>query len=54
MYSNMSHANSDSFHFPFPFWTPFVSFSSLIAISYCTFYSLLNNMGLLKLIYIKI
>ena len=44
MYSIMTSANSDSFSSSFPFWTPFISFSSLIAVAE-TSKTMLNNSG---------
>ena len=43
MYSIMSSANSESY-ISFPIWIPFISFSSLIAVSR-TFTTMLNNRG---------
>ena len=44
MYSIMSPANSEGFNFSFPIWIPFISFSSLIAVSK-TSKTMLNNSG---------
>ena len=35
VYYHLLSANSDSFTFYFPIWTPFISFSSLISLSMC-------------------
>ena len=43
-YSIMTSANSDSFTSYFPIWIPFISFSSLIAVS-MTSKTMLNNSG---------
>ena len=44
IYSIMSSANSDSFTYPFTIWIPFVSFSSLIAVTR-TSKTMLNKSG---------
>ena len=44
MYSIMSSANSENFTSSFPFWIPFLSFYSLIALSR-TSRTMLNNSG---------
>ena len=44
MYSIRSSAKSESSTFSFPIWIPFISFSSLIAVSR-TFRMMLNNSG---------
>ena len=44
IYSIMSSANSDSFTYPFTIWIPFVSFSSLIAVTR-TSKTMLNESG---------
>ena len=44
MYSILSSADSDSFTSSFPIWSPFISFSSLIAMVK-TSKTMLNNSG---------